>query len=80
MPTTHFTNEELVEAFEMKRPGKLFRATYVPAGERNSVPLWDIRTFVATNKAEAVKIAREYGQRVIHMDMVFVYLAKKPRW
>lgn len=79
MPTTHFTTDELIESFELKRPGKMFRATFVPAGERHSVDLWDVRMFIADDKKEAVKIAREYGQRVIHMDMVFVYLAKK-RW
>jgi hypothetical protein len=79
-PTQHFRDDELIDSFELKAPGKLFRATFVPAGEPNMVSNWDVRPFIALNKAEAVKIAREYGQRIINMDMVYVYLGGKRRW
>lgn len=72
-----FTDEELIAAFAFERPGRSWRATFVPAGAPNEVPLWDQRMFSAANKAEAVRIAREYGERIIDMRMVYVYLAPK---
>jgi hypothetical protein len=79
-PTQHFRDDELIDAFELRSPGKLFNATFIPAGDDNRVDNWDIRVFHAFNKADAVKIAREYGQRIINMDMVYVYLGGKRSW
>lgn len=73
----NYSIDELVAAFECKTPGRLFRATFVPAGEKSTVNNWNDRIFTAPNKKEAVKIAREYGQQVIDMDMIYVYLANR---
>jgi hypothetical protein len=76
--TINITTEELIAAFAGETSGKIFEATYIPNGaEYPSVPLWDRRYFKAANKAEAVKIAREYGKRIIGKKMIYVYLAGK---
>ena len=77
-----YRDDELMYAFEMRAPGKLFEATFIPVGEPNLVTNWDKRNFVAHDKAEAVRIAREYGRRIIDMEMIYVYLAPKGgrRW
>lgn len=76
--TITITTEELIAAFAGETSGKIFEATYIPNGAAYpSVPLWDRRYFKATNKAEAVKIAREYGKRIIGKKMIYVYVAGK---
>ena len=75
------TDQELINAFECGGPGKYYDATFIPLGERSNVTNWDIRPFKAANKAEAVKIAREYGKRIIGKKMEYVYLASaKYKW
>ena len=75
------TDQELINAFECGGPGKYFDATFIPLGEKSNVTNWDIRPFKAANKAEAVKIAREYGKRIIGKKMEYVYLASaKYKW
>lgn len=75
------TDQELINAFECGGPGKYYDATFIPLGERSNVTNWDIRPFKAANKAEATKIAREYGKRIIGKKMVYVYLASaKYKW
>jgi len=83
-----FTDEELNKAFlngalvfanelgEVKGY-RLFEATYVPNGQPNRVENWEVRQFLAKNKTEAVKIAREFGARIIGKKMVYVYLANR---
>ena len=56
---------------------KLFEATFVPNGQPNRVANWDKRKFFAMNKTEAVKIAREYGARIIGKKLEYVYLANR---
>ena len=76
-----FTDEELVRFFNPElgeiKEYRLFEATYIPNGEPNRVDNWDKREFLAKNKTEAVKIAREYGARIIGKKMVYVYLANR---
>ena len=75
------TDQELINAFECGGPGKYYDATFIPLGERSNVTNWDIRPFKAAHKAEAVKIAREYGKRIIGKKMEYVYLASaKYKW
>jgi len=74
-----YRDDELIDAFDLKGPGKMFRATFIPEGEPNRVDNWELRLFVALNKAEATRIAREYGKRIAHKQMVYVYLADR-RW
>lgn len=74
--TTNPTQEQLIAAFDGTAPGKIFEATFIPEdAQYPSVDLWDRRYFKAMNKKEAVKIARLYGQNVIEMKSIFVYLA-----
>jgi hypothetical protein len=80
MKTQLFTDQELIDAFLGERPGKIFRATFIPAwAPYPSVDQWDERLFKAANKAEALKIAREYGERIIDKKMIYVYLGAR-RW
>ena len=77
-----FTDDELIKLFN---PGlvddttgyRLFEATFVPNGQPNRVENWEVRQFLAKNKTEAVKIAREFGARIIGKKMVYVYLANR---
>lgn len=74
--TTNPTQEQLIAAFDGTAPGKIFEVTFIPEdAPYPSVDLWDRRYFKAMNKKEAVKIARLYGQNVIEMKSIFVYLA-----
>ena len=73
------TDQELINAFECSGPGKFYRATFIPMGEKNEVTNWDVRSFKAANKGEATKIAREYGKRIINMKMIYVYLGTPHR-
>lgn len=71
------TDQELIDAFtENKHTGrKPFVATFVPKGMTHSdVSHWEDKVFYADNKAQATKIAREYGTRIIGKKMVYVYL------
>jgi hypothetical protein len=78
--TTTFTDQELIDAFLGERAGKIFRATFIPAdAPYPSVSLWDERLFKAAKKKEALKIAREYGERIIDKKMIYVYLGAR-RW
>jgi hypothetical protein len=75
---TILTDQELIDAFSAgyHGAGKMFEATFIPVdAPRPSVSLWDNRYFRAKNKAEAVRIAREYGERIIDKKMLYVYLA-----
>ena len=68
------TDDELVSAFAMSNGAKnVYQATYIPEDEDNLVSNWDIKLFTANSKPEAVKIAREYGYRIIDKRMVYVY-------
>jgi len=68
------TDDELVSAFDKTNGAKnTYQATFVPEDEENLVSNWDIRLFTANSKPEAVKIAREYGYRIIDKRMVYVY-------
>lgn len=74
--TINPTHQELVSAFDGTASGKVFEATFIPEdAPYPSVDLWDRRYFKAANKKEAVKIARLYGQEIIEMKSIFVYLA-----
>jgi len=73
------TDQELINAFEGSGPGKRYRATFIPLGEKSMVTNWDVRGFTAASKPEAVKIAREYAKRIIGMKMVYVYLDSPSR-
>jgi hypothetical protein len=70
------TDQELCEAFSNARPvgKKVFQATITPGAH----PLhhWDELYFTATNKAEAVKIAREYAVRILGKKCRYVYLVR----
>jgi hypothetical protein len=78
MTTSTITTESLIAAFAGETSGKVFEATFIPEGAPYpSVSLWDRRFFKATNKAEAVKIAREYGKRIAGKKMIYVYVAGK---
>jgi hypothetical protein len=82
MDTLTFTDQELIDAFLGERAGKIFRATFIPADvsyRDHSVDQWDERLFKAANKKEALKIAREYGERIIDKKMIYVYLGAR-RW
>ena len=68
------TDDELVRAFNKTNGAKnTYQATFVPDEEDNLVSNWDIQLFTANSKPEAVKIAREYGYRIINKRMVYVY-------
>jgi hypothetical protein len=68
MNTALVTDHELIMAFSvLTKQSKTFQALYVADG---------IRTFNAKNKTEAVKIAREYGTRILNLDLIQVYAVK----
>ena len=71
------TDHELIMAFSSARPEdkKVFEATFTPGS--HPIHGWEVVTFTATNKAEAVRIAREYGARIINKKCRYVYLASK---
>ena len=75
---TMLTDHELIMAFSNARPEgkKVFLATFTPEGKKG-VEYWDEKYFTATNKPEAVRIAREYGARIINKNCNYVYLASK---
>jgi hypothetical protein len=70
------TDHELVMAFSSERPEgkKVFQATITPGAD----PLhnWDELYFTATNKAEAVRVAREYAARILGKKCRYVYLVR----
>lgn len=69
-------DQDLIDAFNGTAPGRTFRATFIPEeAPYPSVELWEYAFFKAPNKPQAVKIAREYGKRIIGKKMIFVYLA-----
>lgn len=69
-------DQDLIDAFSGTAPGKMFRATFIPEdAPYPSVPLWEYAFFKAPNKPQAVKIAREYGNRILGKKMIYVYLA-----
>lgn len=71
---------ELIARFAVTEPYKgerLFEATVIPNGAPNDTANWEILKFTAPNKPEAVKIAREYADRIIRKKMVYVYLANR---
>lgn len=71
---------ELIARFAVTEPYKgerLFEATVIPNGEPNTVANWEKLKFTAPNKPEAVKIAREYADRIIRKKLVYVYLANR---
>ncbi len=75
---TILTDQELINAFSGIGDGKTFEATFIPEdAPYPSVDLWDMRHFKAPNKAEAVRIAREYGTRIIEKKMIYVYVARR---
>jgi hypothetical protein len=80
MTTTLINDQDLIDAFNGVTTGKIYEATFIPLGCPNSVALWDRRFFKAQNKQEAVKIAREYGKRIINKKMVYVYVAGRSGW
>ena len=79
MTTGIIADDELLARFAATSPRKgerMFEATLIPNGETSTVTNWDQRNFTAPNKAEAVKIAREYAERIAKMKLVYVYLAR----
>lgn len=65
MNTTMVTDHELIMAFSvLTKQSKTYQALYVADG---------IRTFNAKNKANAIRIAREYGTRILNLDLIQVY-------
>lgn len=72
------TDHELIMAFSSARPKgkKVFEATFTPQ-DKPGVDNWQQKTFTASNKAEAVRIAREYGARISNQRCEYVYLASK---
>jgi uncharacterized protein (UPF0212 family) len=75
---TILTDQELINAFNGSSAGKTYEATFIPEdAPYPSVDLWDIRVFNAQNKAEATRIAREYGNRIIAKKMIYVYVANR---
>lgn len=73
---------ELIARFATTEPYKgerMFELTVIPNGEPNRVANWEKFLFTAPNKAQAVKIAREYADRIIRKKMVYVYLANRFR-
>ena len=79
MTTVVIPDDELLARFAATSPRKgerMFEATLIPNGETSNVTNWDKRNFTAPNKAEAVKIAREYAERIAEMKLEYVYLAR----
>lgn len=79
MTTGIIADDELLARFAATSPRKgerMFEATLIPNGEMSNVTNWDKRNFTAPNKAEAVKIAREYAERIAGKKLVYVYLAR----
>ena len=71
---------ELIARFATTEPYKgerMFELTAIPNGEPNRVANWEKYLFTAPNKPQAVKIAREYADRIIRKKMVYVYLANR---
>lgn len=71
---------ELIARFATTEPYKgerMFELTVIPNGEPNRVANWEKFLFTAPNKTQAVKIAREYADRIIRKKMVYVYLANR---
>lgn len=78
MRTQLFTDQELASAFSQTLGAKQYKATFIPeSAPYPSVDLWDERYFTANSKPEALKIAREYGARIIGKKMIYVYLAPR---
>lgn len=81
MTTTLINDQDLIDAFSGTTTGKIYEATFIPTdAPYPSVALWDRRFFKAQNKPEAVKIAREYGKRIISKKMIYVYVAGNSGW
>jgi hypothetical protein len=80
---TLLTDSELINAFSRSNGGKReWYAYFTPVSEPRLVAyadLWDIKPFTADNKKEAVRIAREYGARIIGKKLDYVYLKPKGR-
>lgn len=78
MTTGIISDDELLARFasvSVWAGERSFEATMIPNGEVSNVDNWDRRYFTAPNKAEAVKIAREYAERIAKKKLVYVYLA-----
>ena len=83
MNTVQLTDQDLIGAFDgTKKAKREWKAYYIPLDAPStweSVSLWDIKIFTADNKKEAVRIAREYGARIIGAKLEYVYLNPKNR-
>lgn len=75
MLKTILTDEELINAFQHRNGAKnTYLATFIPEdAEKSTVHNWHEVTFTANSKEEAVRIAREYGSRIILKRMIYVY-------
>ena len=69
------TDQELINAFSVKT-GKRYIATFIPIGSQNTPDNWQEQYFYASSKPEAQLIAREYANRIIGKQLVYVYLSK----
>jgi len=79
MTTGVIADDELIARFAATSPRtgeRMFEATMIQNGETSDVRNWEQRNFTAPNKAEAVKIAREYAERIARKKLVYVYLAR----
>lgn len=69
-----YTDAELVASIQTNNETlKAYEGTFIPFGEKSNVENWTKVLFKAPTKAEATKIAREYGRRIMNQKMVYIY-------
>lgn len=71
---TMLTDSEIINAFQLRNTGKnIYEATFIPMGEKSTVDNWEQLLFTANSKEEAVRVAREYGNRILFKKLRYVY-------
>jgi hypothetical protein len=74
-----YTDAELIRAFSSEASGKLYEADYIdtPRGVDYKFDQLEKKYLVAGSKPEALRIAREYGERILGKRLVYLYYVPK---
>ena len=69
-----YTDAELVASIQTNNETlRAYEGTFIPFGEKLTFDNETRVLFKANTKGEAIKIAREYGRRIMNQKMVYLY-------
>jgi hypothetical protein len=79
-----YSDAELIHAFTSAADGKVYQADYIdtPRGTNFKFDQLESKYLLAESKPEALRIAREYGERILGKRLVYLYYVPKGgrRW